>query len=76
MTDTAKIIYRPNGGQVFMYPLIAVFAPDKAAADIIAGEGRLDGRAYNELAIDSAEAQNRLGIWGRPELAAKIQRGD
>jgi hypothetical protein len=65
-------------GTPFSYPLITVFAPDKATADIIAGSwhSRRAQLAYCELAMDSAEAQNRLGIFGRPDLAAQMRRGD
>ena len=62
--DTTKITYRPNGGQVFRYLLMTVYAPDRAAADWIAQPDDLDGWLYALLVLDSAEAQVRLGVFG------------
>jgi hypothetical protein len=69
-----RTAYAPDS--VWAYPLVTVFAPDKATADAIAGPGRLDGVAFFYAAMDSVEAQQRLGIFGRPDLAAKVERGD
>lgn len=68
--------YWTVAGQVFSYPLVTVFAADQAAADAIAGPDARNGGAYLATAMDSAEASNRLGTWGRPDLAAQILRGD
>jgi hypothetical protein len=72
--------YWKRAGQVFQYPMVTVFAATKAEADEIAGpEHRVmtyDQVAYCEAMLDSAEASSRLGIWGRPDLAAVMMRGD
>lgn len=63
-------------GQIWFYPLVTVFAKSKAEADIIAGPDRLDGTLYFLTAMDSTDAAGRLGLWARPDLAAKMMRGD
>jgi hypothetical protein len=68
--------YWRRAGQVFTYPLVTVFAASKAEADQVAGPEALNGGAYLAVAMDSAEASNRLGLWGRPDLAAAIRRGE
>jgi hypothetical protein len=68
--------YWQVAGQVFAYPLVTVFAANKTAADLIAGPDALDGWLYARVAIDSALASSRLGIWGRPDLAEQMLRGD
>jgi hypothetical protein len=76
MHDMTKMRYRPNGGQLFMYPLMAVWAGSKLEADNIAQPTENDGLAKAFLALDSAEAQMRLGVFGEPGLRAKMERGD
>lgn len=68
--------YRPNGGRVFMFLLMAVFAPDMERARAIAQPGECDGLSYGFLAIDSAEAQMRLGVFADPAACAAMERGD
>lgn len=65
---------------VFGLPLVSVFAATRAEADEIAGPenaaATYDQASYVYACIDSAEAANRLGVFGRPDLAAKMERGD
>jgi hypothetical protein len=72
--------YWRTAGQVFQYPLLTVFAASAAEADAIAGLeygfGTYDNIAAVHLALDSAQASSRLGIWGRPDLFAVMLRGD
>ncbi len=72
--------YWKLAGQVFQFPMVTVFASTKAEADEIAGPEHhvmtYDQVAYCELMIDSAQAQNRLGIFGRPDLQDAVMRGD
>lgn len=69
-----------HAGQVFAYPMVTVFAATGAEADEIAGpEHRVetyDQAALCHLLIDSAQAQIRLGIFGRPDLADAVMHGD
>jgi hypothetical protein len=71
---------RSTGLQLFTYPLATVFARTKEEADAIAGPGicvkTYDQAAFCDLAFDSTLAQIRLGIFGRPDLADKVMRGD
>jgi hypothetical protein len=77
--DIPRDGYWRTAGQVFQYPMVTVFAATKAEADVIAGPehrvGTYDQLALSHLALDSAEASSRLGIWGRPDLAAAMMRG-
>jgi hypothetical protein len=79
-SDIPRNGYWRTAGQVFTYPLATVFAATRAEADEIAGFDNCvetyDQAAFCHLALDSAEASNRLGIWGRPDLAAVMMRGD
>jgi hypothetical protein len=72
--------YWKTAGQVFTYPLATVFAATRAEADEIAvPEIRVetyDQRSFCDLALDSTEAQIRLGIFGRPDLRDAVMRGD
>ena len=72
--------YWQVAGQVFQYPMVTVFARDKAEADKIAGPEHMvatyDQLAYVYLALDCAEAIHRLGMWGRPDLVTQMEKGD
>lgn len=68
--------YRPNGGQLFAYPLMAVWAHNHLEADNIAQPTDDDGLTQALLALDSAEAQVRLGVFAEPALRAQMERGD
>jgi hypothetical protein len=72
--------YWRTAGQVFSYPLATVFARTREEADAIAGPGiqvkTYDQLAFGHLMLDSAEAQSRLGLWGRPDLHDDMMRGD
>jgi hypothetical protein len=64
------------GVSLFSFPRVTVFASSKAEADEIAGPDAHDGVLAVDTGLDSAEASSRLGIWGRPDLDAKMRRGD
>jgi len=68
--------YWKTAGQVFSFPMVTVFAANAKAARAIAGEVRDDEKTQLEAAMDSAIALSRLGLWGRPDLAAAMMRGD
>lgn len=71
MTEPA---YRPH--PVWSYPLVSVFAPDKATADQIAGPGRLDTDAHLTTLLDATAAKLRLGVHRNPAALAAMDRGD
>jgi len=76
------------GLQVFIYPMGAILAPFRSLADAFAIEWGMDEKdasgkwTYNaqrqqvELALDSAEAKHRLGVFGDVEAQRKMERGD
>lgn len=72
--------YWKTAGQVFTYPMVTVFARTAAEADEIAGpEHRVatyDNIAAVHLALDSAEAQHRLGVFGDVAAQDAMMRGD
>lgn len=79
---------RETGLQIFMYPLGAILSTDKPTADGLAvrwgmDEQDSDGKWNNQaiaaqvvLALDSIDAQQRLGIFGDPAARARVERGD
>lgn len=63
--------------QLFTFPLASVVAATHEDASRIAEEhGLRDTDAKMWLALDSAEAQHRLGVWGDVRAQERIQRGD
>lgn len=74
-TEFYQANYKPYPN-LYSYPLMDVWAPSKLDADNVAQPTDEDGLAQAYLALDSAEAQIRLGVFGEPELRAKMERGD
>lgn len=60
MTVTAQVTYCPD--YMWCYPLVTVFAPDKAHAGLIARSDidPFDLDAYRELARDACDALTRM----------------